>query len=311
MNRKNATTRLRVAFGLILSVVSASSFAQATRTWVSGVGDDANPCSRTAPCKTFAGAISKTAAGGEINAIDPGGYGAVTITKSITIDGAGTNASILAAGTSGVIVNAAASDVVILRNLSINGASTGLNGIRFLAGAALHVENVAVFGFSQEGMEFTPSGSAQLFIKSSSFRKNFPAGSGGILIKPAAGMSALAELDDVQFERNLYGVRAEIGSNVTVRNCVASGNVNNGFLMLGTGNLSISGCTISGNGTNATTGGIKSEGAGAVVRVGGSQINDNSVGLLPTSGGAIVSFGNNLLAGNLTDGNPTSTIPTR
>ena len=66
---------------------AAPASAQATRTWISGVGDDANPCSRTAPCKTFAGAISKTAEGGEINALDPGGYGAVTITKSITIDG--------------------------------------------------------------------------------------------------------------------------------------------------------------------------------------------------------------------------------
>jgi parallel beta-helix repeat protein len=313
MKRKNSTARICAAFGLILSVVSVSSFAQATRTWVSGVGDDANPCSRTAPCKTFAGAISKTAAGGEINAIDPGGYGAVTITKSITIDGAGTVASVLASATNGIIVNAGANDVVILRNLSINGAGTtpGLNGIRFLAGAALHVENVAVFGFGQEGIEFAPSGNAQLFVKSSSFRKNFPVGSGGILIKPAVGFSVLAELDDVQFERNLYGLRAEAGSNVTVRNCVASGNVNNGFLMFGAGNLSISGCTISGNGTNATTGGIKSEGAGAVVRVGGSQINDNSVGLLPAGGGTIVSFGNNLLAGNLTDGNPSSTIPTR
>jgi hypothetical protein len=63
--------------------------AQATRTWVSGVGDDANPCSRTAPCKTFAGAISKTAPCGEISVLDPGGFGAVTITKSITINGTG------------------------------------------------------------------------------------------------------------------------------------------------------------------------------------------------------------------------------
>jgi hypothetical protein len=116
--------------------------AQATRTWVSGVGDDANPCSRTAPCKTFAGAISKTAAGGEINAIDPGGYGAVTITKSITIDGGGTFASILAAGTTGIIVNAGPSDVVTIRNVAINGFNTGVNGIRFIAGGALHVEEV-------------------------------------------------------------------------------------------------------------------------------------------------------------------------
>src|SRR5438093_13689541 len=133
------------AFCLVLGTSIAQ--AQATRTWVSGVGDDANPCSRTAPCKTFAGAISKTAVGGEIDAIDPGGFGAVTITKSITIDGGGTFASILAAGTTGVIVNAGASGVVTLRNLSINGAGNGVHGIRILTAAAVNIENCVIFGF--------------------------------------------------------------------------------------------------------------------------------------------------------------------
>src|SRR5437899_12217879 len=109
--------------------------AQASRTWVAGVGDDANPCSRTAPCKTFAGAISKTAAGGEIDALDPAGYGTVTITKAITIDGGGGQvASVLAAGTNGINVQAGPTDVVTLRNLRINGVkgtpSGGLNGVR-------------------------------------------------------------------------------------------------------------------------------------------------------------------------------------
>src|SRR6185437_2849563 len=105
----------------LLFLVSLAN-AQASRTWVSGVGDDANPCSRTAPCKTFAGAISKTAAGGEIDALDPAGYGAVTITKAITIDGSGGQvASVLVSGTNGIVVQAGAKDVVILRNLRING----------------------------------------------------------------------------------------------------------------------------------------------------------------------------------------------
>src|SRR5881392_3425803 len=105
--------------------------AQATRTWVSGVGDDVNPCSRTAPCKTFAGAISKTAAGGEIDALDPGGFGAVTITKSMTIDGAGAGlAGVLASGSQGIIINALSTDVVTLRNLSISGVSSATNGVK-------------------------------------------------------------------------------------------------------------------------------------------------------------------------------------
>src|SRR5205823_12213271 len=95
----------RIVVGTLSVLVSASAArAQASRTWVSGVGDDANPCSRTAPCKTFAGAISKTATGGEIDVLDPGGYGAVTITRSITIDGSNTQASVLAAGTNGIII---------------------------------------------------------------------------------------------------------------------------------------------------------------------------------------------------------------
>src|SRR5947209_2952408 len=137
-------------------VLPASAVAQASRTWVSGVGDDANPCSRTAPCKTFAGAISKTAAGGEIDALDPGGYGGVTITKAITIDGGGGQvASVLVSGTNGVNVQAGPTGVVILRNLRINGiegaGSGGLNGIRYLSGASLHVENCYIFGFTGDG----------------------------------------------------------------------------------------------------------------------------------------------------------------
>src|SRR5258708_5376636 len=137
---------------MILGASLAS--AQASRTWVSGVGDDANPCSRTAPCKTFAGAISKTAPGGEIDALDPGGFGALTITKAITIDGGGGQvASVLVSGTNGIVVAAGANDVVIIRNIRINGISSGLNGIRFISGKDLNVENCFIFGFTQNGID--------------------------------------------------------------------------------------------------------------------------------------------------------------
>src|SRR5437016_11965092 len=114
---------------LVICLRPSAAHAQATRTWVSGVGDDANPCSRTAPCKTFAGAISKTAAGGEINCLDPGGYGVVTITKAITINCEGTLGSILSALTNGVNVNAGPTDRVVLRGIEISGVGTGLTGI--------------------------------------------------------------------------------------------------------------------------------------------------------------------------------------
>src|SRR5437588_5404184 len=153
------------AVAAVVSLGAGAAQAQATRTWVSGVGDDANPCSRTAPCKTFAGAISKTAAGGEIDALDPGGFGAVTITKSITLDGGGGQvASVLVAGTNGIVVAAQSSDVVILRNLRLDGlrgagnANAGINGIHFISGAALHIDNCFIFGFNNNGINVATAG---------------------------------------------------------------------------------------------------------------------------------------------------------
>src|SRR3954447_25498326 len=137
--------RMAPALALIALAIPASASAQATRTWVSGVGDDVNPCSRTAPCKTFAGAISKTAIGGEIDALDPGGFGTVTITKAITIDGTAGQGfgSILASGTNGINISATANDTVTIRNLSINGApGTGLNGISINTAKDVIIENV-------------------------------------------------------------------------------------------------------------------------------------------------------------------------
>src|SRR5712692_7607160 len=140
----------KVRFIALASVVAAvcsftpMAYAQATRTWVSGVGDDANPCSRTAPCKTFAGAISKTATLGEIDVLDPGGFGAVTITKSITIDGGGFIAGVLVSGTNAIIVNISGAKVT-LRNLDIDGLTTGLSGILVLNAAAVRVENCKIY----------------------------------------------------------------------------------------------------------------------------------------------------------------------
>src|SRR5690242_14783344 len=153
-------------------LAAAPAYAQASRTWVSGVGDDANPCSRTAPCKTFAGAISKTAVNGEINCLDPAGYGAVTITKSITIDCEDTQGSILAAGTTGVIVNiTAATDTlkqVRLRGISINGAATGIRGINFVAGSSLHLDEMFIQGFTNEGVLMNSAG-GDLVVRDSLF----------------------------------------------------------------------------------------------------------------------------------------------
>ncbi len=150
MAKQSIVIKVLIIACFMLALASATH-AQATRTWVSGVGDDVNPCSRTAPCKTFAGAISKTAPGGEISVLDPGGFGAVTITKAITLNGTGTLASILASTTNGIIVNAGSGDTIIIRDISINGATSGINGIRFLAGKTLMVDHCWIYGFSGSG----------------------------------------------------------------------------------------------------------------------------------------------------------------
>jgi hypothetical protein len=156
---------------------AAAGHAQATRTWVSGVGDDANPCSRTAPCKTWAGAIAKTTTGGEIDALDPAGYGAVTITKSITLDGGGNLASVLVSGTNGIVIQALPTDVVTLRRLSINGIGTGLIGVRILQAAHVNLEDVKIFGFDgAPGNAVSVEGVTKVQIANCTFENNANAG---------------------------------------------------------------------------------------------------------------------------------------
>ncbi|HEX8212227.1 MAG TPA: hypothetical protein VF584_18770 [Longimicrobium sp.] len=155
-----------------LAAPSAAS-AQATRTWVSGVGDDANPCSRTAPCKTFAGAISKTAAGGEIDCLDSGGFGTLTITKSITIDCNGVvGSSLFALAPSAFTING--TDIVVtLRNIQMNGVGTGTTGVRFVNGRRLVLENVLITGATQAGVRvLAMPGAGHLVINNSQIINN-------------------------------------------------------------------------------------------------------------------------------------------
>ena len=142
-----------------LFCLAATANAQATRTWVSGVGDDANPCSRTAPCKTFAGAISKTATSGEINVLDPGGFGGVTITKSITISSESFEAGVLVSGTNAIVINTPAASEVHLRGLDIEGLGTGLAGIRTISATKVTIQNCVIRNFTQNGVDINgPAG---------------------------------------------------------------------------------------------------------------------------------------------------------
>ena len=168
----------RTAFYTSLLIALISSAAQAqSRTWVSGVGDDVNPCSRTAPCKTFAGAIAKTAVGGEIDCLDSGGFGTVIITKSITIDGTGVLGSILAALSTGININlnnpADAAKTVRLRGLSINGVGTGINGIHIVSAGFVSVEDCVIDGFNANGINIE---TGIVFVRNTTIRNNKIAG---------------------------------------------------------------------------------------------------------------------------------------
>jgi hypothetical protein len=193
---------MRKSLSLLAFVVlgAAMMYGQATRTWVSGVGDDANPCSRTAPCKTFAGAISKTAAQGEIDALDPGGFGALTITKSITLDGGGGQvASVLVAGTNGIVVTdgGAGTINVIIRNLRLDGlgpgTNGGLDGIKLLSARDLNVENCVIFGF-QIGIEVASNTNASLHVVNTIIKNS---SNDGIKVATTGGV-VTAGIDDTK-----------------------------------------------------------------------------------------------------------------
>ena len=176
-------------------------------------GDDANPCSRTAPCKTFAGAISKTAASGEINCLDSGGFGAVTITKSITISCEAGTAGVLVSGTNGIVVSVAATDIVYLRGLDFEGLGTGLAGINFINAGVLHVEHCLIRGFSAgtaTGINFAPTGVSELYVSESYITDNGTgATGGGITIRPTGAGSAKAVVSQSHVENNVSGIKVD------------------------------------------------------------------------------------------------------
>jgi hypothetical protein len=293
---------------LFLAFAASLANGQATRTWVSGVGDDANPCSRTAPCKTFAGAISKTATGGEIDALDPGGFGALTVTKAITIDGTPVVTGVLVSGTNGITISAGPTDLVILRGLDINGiGGTGLDGVAVIQAGKVTIEDCQIYGFSPRDISVAPTTNpVQVFVNHTRIKGSV---SNGIVINPTPGVTAEVTLDDVQIVENTnFGLSVTAGGSVVVRNSIISDNaVGTAFSAIrvdgtaGEATLDLDNTVISGSPE-----GILSINGG-VVRVNNSGIINNGTGLT-VSGGTILSFGNNRFAGNGANGSFTGSI---
>ena len=171
--------------------------AQATRTWVSGVGDDANPCSRTAPCKTFAGAFPKTATGGEINVLDPGGFGGVTINKSISIIATGVEGGVLVSGTNAINIIAGA-DKVLLEGLDIEGLGTGLNGVNITGGAKTTIRKCSIRNFTQNGVNLVGTAGARAVVEDCLILNN----GGGLNMQGSGGAVNTAFLEHSLLDNN-------------------------------------------------------------------------------------------------------------
>ena len=277
-------------FGLcaIVALPTTSAHAQATRTWVSGVGDDANPCSRTAPCKTFPGAISKTAAGGEIDCLDPGGFGQVTITKSITIDCSAVAGGILGAGVSGVIVNAGANDKVVLRNLVIQGTigtSPGLNGIRFLAGRELHLDRLFVQGQSNFCVDVNKTALGILHVRDSYFTECTT----GINLTSTATLVAAIERSTFT---GITGSGVSANGSGVVASVTKSSFMNTSNCMIAT----TAGATANASDSmfaNCAGSGMNASASGAIITSTGNSFFNNTAAFAVTAGGVFLSGGDN------------------
>lgn len=292
----------------VLLVCLSTAYGQATRTWVSGVGDDANPCSRTAPCKTFAGAFSKTATGGEIDSLDPGDFGRVTITKAITLDGGGGQvASVMATGaTSAIIINT--TGTVILRNLQLNGVnqstSPGTIGVNIVNATQVQIEKCVIANFSNTGVLVSTTNPLTLIIDQSFIHDNTTT---GVTVSNYNTPATLASVTDTTLENNGVGLLASGNSKVTVQTSIASGNTGAGFqadASAGSATINVLDSVSADNtgaGLQASSGGSSS----AVIRMSGVSLFSNGSGLSIGANGNIFSYGDNEITGG---GTPTSTL---
>jgi hypothetical protein len=317
MITKSTRTILYAAALLGATAMQATpAFAQATRTWVSGVGDDVNPCSRTAPCKTFAGAISKTANGGEINCLDPGGFGAVTINKTLVIDCHYTEGGVLAGG-NGIVVNATSTDVVVLRGLDIFGVNPPSQGVRILTAAAVLIEDCVIRRFNAAnswGISFQPGGLTRLYVNNTTISQNGNGSTGGgILVQPTGAGVGQVMMENSRVDQNAgtgislntTGNTGGIAAMIKESRVVAT---TNDAISLLQGSAAVTAMitdtVIAHNGGN----GIVANGALADARVGNTTIYGNAfngggvAGVLPTNSGKVQTYLDNRLDANANDG---------
>jgi hypothetical protein len=280
---QNKPTCFILAAAALAFAAASPAHAQVSRTWVSGLGDDLSAnCARTAPCKTFAGAISKTLAGGEINCLDPGGFGTVTITKSLTIDCHDVMGHVQAAGVVGISINldSAPNMIVRLRNINFNGLMTGTKGISIFgtgpnsANNAVSIEDCLIDGFTEHGIFNSLTQGGRLLVRNTTVRNNFGT---SISVAPASGSTAIrATLENVSVFDSNFGFAFGNGAQAVIKNSVSAGNASAGVELDPGASATIVSSIISGNGT-----GIQAS-AGSTVRVRDSDVAHNAVGFSGT-----------------------------
>lgn len=312
MTKIHATLKTVAVLCFIIATCSFAS-AQATRTWVSGVGDDVNPCSRTAPCKTWAGAISKTFIGGEIDALDPGGFGTVTITKSITLDGCCIT-SILASGTTGIIVNIAAGNAndperrVTIRHITINGTGasgsagvrTGVRAINILAAKSVWVENCYIAAFTNEGIRMAVAETTMLSVKDTNIQN---CNVGIDVSSSAGGTAALLITDKARVERmSNNGINIGTHGFASIRDSTVMFNGADGISMGATNNdgkVFVENSMVNHNPTvGLRAGNAAADTVNPQLVVSNCRISSNG-SAFATAGGTIGSHGNNSVDGAL------------
>lgn len=279
----------------------------AQRSFVASFGLDTNPCTLTAPCRGFQAAVNVVDPGGEVIALDSAGYGPFTVNKAVQVTAPpGVYAGITVIGTSGtaVTINAGASDMVVLRGLTLKGPGgnvLGSLGIDFQAGLGLHVENCVISGFGSPAIRFGAAG--ELFVKGTVVRDN---NGGGVVVTAPAGTPAVASISHSWLENNgaFEGVLAAANSRVTVRESVVSGNAIRGMRAVGgvagSAEMNVENCTITGNGEGILSGSTGTD--NAIVRVSNNMISHNGTGVRFLNANTLVSGGGNTVQGNTNNG---------
>ncbi len=284
---------LRFCCALLL-LAAPAAFAQATRTWISGVGDDLNPCSRTAPCLTLSGALAKTAVGGEIDVLDPMALGAATLTSSITIAATSQFGGAMdAPSLTGLTIDAPGA-VITVRGLTFEANQSGTSGLRVLDAAVLRLEGCRFNGFTADGIDARVSDGGLLFLDDVAVRGSLGAG----LASSSTGMPLRVVVSGSSFVGNARGLWAGPGAQVTLVDGVVAGNVGAGLFAVSDGgaveiNVERSQLTRNGLGAEAL--------AGAVIRLSNANVTENGAGPTHVTGaGRVHSFGNNRILGGST-----------